>query len=366
MAPPPPQNWANAPPYLYRGAQQQQQQAAPAAEDESDAKPGGDSRSSLRIGRLLDWMDEDYLRSCFTSSPELVSVVIKRNKETGQSEGFGFLNFADHEAADLVLQSYHGQKMPNTGRDFALNWAWTTPGKHADHVCAIYAGDLSLDVKDFMLYHLFKSRYPSVKSANVAWDDIAGCSKGYGFVMFGDVNECRQAMKEMNGAYCSTKRMRVSPATDKMRASPATNKDDFRTQEADSDCNSHNWRLFVARLDLSVTDEDLKEAFSPYGEITDVKVIAGKKYGFVTYLSRASAEEAMRILNGSKLGDKNIRVSWGHCVANQQDQWNGEYHGQPQDSGPVIGWCTNDPNMYGFHHGYAHYQQQQPQQTMVQ
>jgi hypothetical protein len=72
MAPPPPQDWANAPPYLYRGAQQQQQQqAAPAAEDESDAKPGGDSRSSLRIGRLLDWMDEDYLRSCFTSSPEV-------------------------------------------------------------------------------------------------------------------------------------------------------------------------------------------------------------------------------------------------------------------------------------------------------
>jgi RNA recognition motif-containing protein len=146
---------------------------------------------------------------------QLVSVVIKRNKETGQSEGFGFLNFADHEAADLVLQSYHGQKMPNTDRDFALNWAWTTPGKHADHVCAIYAGDLSLDVKDFMLYHLFKSRYPSVKSAKVAWDDIAGCSKGYGFVMFGDVNECRQAMNEMNGAYCSTKRMRVSPATNK-------------------------------------------------------------------------------------------------------------------------------------------------------
>jgi hypothetical protein len=48
----------------------------------------------------------------------------------------------------------------------------------------------------------------------------------------------------------------------------------------------HGLQLFVARLDLSVTNEDLKEAFSPYGEITDVKVIAGKKYGFVTYLSR--------------------------------------------------------------------------------
>jgi hypothetical protein len=35
-----------------------------------------------------------------------------------------------------------------------------------------------------------------------------------------------------------------------------------------------------------VTGEDLKEAFSPYGDITDVKVIVGKRCGFVTYSSR--------------------------------------------------------------------------------
>ena len=69
MGPSPPQSWAKAPPYHYRGAQQQ---AAPAAEDESDAKSGGYNPRSLSIGRLLDWMDEDYLRSCFTSSPEVI------------------------------------------------------------------------------------------------------------------------------------------------------------------------------------------------------------------------------------------------------------------------------------------------------
>jgi hypothetical protein len=69
MAPPPPRNWADAPPYLYRGAQQQ---AAPAAEDQSDAKSERYSQRSLLIGGLLDWMDEDYLHSCFTSSPEVI------------------------------------------------------------------------------------------------------------------------------------------------------------------------------------------------------------------------------------------------------------------------------------------------------
>jgi RNA recognition motif-containing protein len=45
-------------------------------------------------------------------------------------------------------------------------------------------------------------------------------------------------------------------------------------------------QLYIGGLDLSVTDEDLNKAFSPYGEITDVKVIVGKQYGFVEYLSR--------------------------------------------------------------------------------
>uniref|UniRef100_A0ACD5UA37 Uncharacterized protein n=1 Tax=Avena sativa TaxID=4498 RepID=A0ACD5UA37_AVESA len=288
MAPPSPQNWAKARPYQYRGVQQQQQ-APPDAEDESDIKSGGFTRSSLRIGGLLDWMDEDYLQSCFYSSPELVSVVIKRDKETGQSEGSGFLNFTNHEIAELVLQSYHGQKMPNTDKDFTLRWVtWSIPENQIEDVHAIYVGDLGLDVTDFMLHHLFKSRYPSVKSAKVARDNLIGCSKGYGFVMFRDVDERGQAMNEMNGAYCSTRRMRVGPATHKMRLSPATNKDDIRKQEADSDCNQNDKRglqLFVCDLDLSVTDEDLKKAFSPYGEITNVKVIVGKKHGFVAYSS---------------------------------------------------------------------------------
>ncbi|XBI91790.1 hypothetical protein VPH35_029035 [Triticum aestivum] len=60
-----------APPYHYHGTSQQEQ-AAPAAEDESGAGSGGQEAESrsLRIRELFPWMDEDYLRSCFTRSPE--------------------------------------------------------------------------------------------------------------------------------------------------------------------------------------------------------------------------------------------------------------------------------------------------------
>uniref|UniRef100_A0A0D9WUJ2 RRM domain-containing protein n=1 Tax=Leersia perrieri TaxID=77586 RepID=A0A0D9WUJ2_9ORYZ len=248
----------------------------------------GCRRRSLWIGGLINWMDEDYLRSCFTRSPELVSVVIKRNKQTRQSEGYGFLNFDDHVAADQILKSYNGQQMPDSSKHFRLNWVTHTPPPPAaaadthtdpttDHT--IYVGNLAYDVTDYMLHHVFKSRYSSIKTANVVCDKSTGRSKGYAFVLFGDANERTQAMTEMNGAYCSTRPIRICPVTNKKSLS-------HDAEGSDSDCNPNDSRLFIGSLDPSVTDEDLMEAFGAYGELVNVKVITGKQVGFVKYSSR--------------------------------------------------------------------------------
>uniref|UniRef100_A0A453BQW1 RRM domain-containing protein n=1 Tax=Aegilops tauschii subsp. strangulata TaxID=200361 RepID=A0A453BQW1_AEGTS len=85
-------------------------------------------------------------------------------------------------------------------------------------------------------------------------------------------------------------------------------------------------------------------------------------------ICRASAVEAMTILNGSQLGDNIITVNLARPAPKKQDQWNGVDHGHPQSSGPGYGCCPEDPNILGYtgHPGYAYHQQQQPQQTPVQ
>jgi len=323
-------------------------------------------------------MNEDYLYCCFTLSPELLSVVIMRSKHTGQSEGYGFLNFTSHTAATHILKSYNGQKMPNADQDFSLNWATqqtapvelthqeskldcaTQQDGHADGTAtsehSIFVGDLAYDVTEYMLHHLFKSRYPSVKSAKVIFDKLTGRSKCYGFVCFGDVNEHAQAMTEMNGAYCSTRPMRIGPAL---------NKKDFvhSTQGTDSYHDPNNSRLFVGCLDKSITDDDVLQAFSPYGELVSVKVLQGKGCAFVTYSNRASAEEAMRMLNGSQLGGNAMRLSWFRRTANKQDGQNGGRYGRPKSFDPSgFGWFPQVPYAYAQtgHPGYGYYQQQLP------
>ena len=60
-----------------------------------------DSRT-LWIGDLSYWMDESLLYSLFASTNAVVSVKIIRNKATNLSEGYGFVEFRTHEAAEQV------------------------------------------------------------------------------------------------------------------------------------------------------------------------------------------------------------------------------------------------------------------------
>jgi len=106
--------------------------------------------------------------------------------------------------------------MPKTDRAFKLNWASYSMGEKRSEIASdhsIFVGDLAVDVTDDMLLELFSSKYRSVKGAKVIIDANTGRSRGYGFVRFGDDNDKTHAMTEMNGVYCSTRPIRVGPAT---------------------------------------------------------------------------------------------------------------------------------------------------------
>jgi RNA recognition motif-containing protein len=147
---------------------------------------------------------------------QVVAIKVIRNKQTGQSEGYGFVEFYSHAAAEKVLEGFTGHIMPNTDQPFRLNWASFSMGDRRSDVASdhsIFVGDLTSDVNDATLLEIFSSRYSSVKGAKVVIDATTGRSKGYGFVRFGDDNEKTHAMTEMNGVYCSTRPMRIGPAT---------------------------------------------------------------------------------------------------------------------------------------------------------
>lgn len=148
---------------------------------------------------------------------QLSSSKVIRNKLTGQSEGYGFVEFRSHAAAENILQTYNGTLMPNAEQNFRLNWATLGAGEKRDDTpdFTIFVGDLAADVNDYYLLETFKAVYSSVKGAKVVTDRSTGRSKGYGFVRFGDESDQLRAMTEMNGVLCSTRPMRIGPAANK-------------------------------------------------------------------------------------------------------------------------------------------------------
>ena len=67
-------------------------------------------------------------------------------------------------------------------------------------------------------------------------------------------------------------------------------------------------KLYVGNLSYSVTDEDLKELFSPHGEVKQVNVIEGRGFGFVEMSSPAEAEKAKEALDGSDFQGRTLKV----------------------------------------------------------
>ena len=73
-------------------------------------------------------------------------------------------------------------------------------------------------------------------------------------------------------------------------------------------------KLFVARLSSSLTEENLLELFSAFGEVTSSKVIMDREtgnskcFGFVEMPNDEEANAAIAALNESELDGKNIVV----------------------------------------------------------
>lgn len=74
-------------------------------------------------------------------------------------------------------------------------------------------------------------------------------------------------------------------------------------------------RIYVGNLAYSITTQDLKEAFSNCGSVTDARVMTDKEtgqsrgFGFVTFSSDAEATQAIETWNGETLGGRQLVVN---------------------------------------------------------
>lgn len=82
-----------------------------------------------------------------------------------------------------------------------------------------------------------------------------------------------------------------------------------------SERNSHVTEVYVGNLPFEVTEEDLRQAFSQYGEVSSVKILTDREtgrprgFGFVEMPDAGQAKEAIENLNETEIAGRSVTVN---------------------------------------------------------
>ena len=74
-------------------------------------------------------------------------------------------------------------------------------------------------------------------------------------------------------------------------------------------------KLFVGGVSWDTTEEGLRKAFEPFGEVSEAKIITDREtgrsrgFGFVTFVDASNAMAAIAKLDGTELDGKTIKVN---------------------------------------------------------
>ncbi|MBN1227165.1 MAG: RNA-binding protein [Deltaproteobacteria bacterium] len=73
--------------------------------------------------------------------------------------------------------------------------------------------------------------------------------------------------------------------------------------------------IYVGNLPYNISEEDLKGAFSEFGEVGDVNIVKdkfsgrSKGFGFIEMPNNSEADKAIKALNDKALSGRNIKVN---------------------------------------------------------
>jgi len=183
--------------------------------------------TNIYVKPLEKHFDEAKLRQLFEQWGAITSVVIMRD-EKGESKGFGFINYEEHESAQKAVEALNDKDLEGTRlfvgraqkkgeREKELKDMFSkiqTERQTKYQGVNLYVKNLDDTVDDEKLRQEF-SACGTITSAKVMLDDKSGASKGFGFVCYATPEEATRAVTELNNKMVNGKAIYVAFAQKK-------------------------------------------------------------------------------------------------------------------------------------------------------
>nr|XP_041567329.1 ELAV-like protein 2 isoform X9 [Taeniopygia guttata] len=297
-----------------------------------------DSKTNLIVNYLPQNMTQEELKSLFGSIGEIESCKLVRDKITGPSLGYGFVNYVDPKDAKKAVNTLNGFRLQTK----TIKVSYARPSSASIRDANLYVSGLPKTMTQTELEQLF-SQYGHIITSRILVDQVTGVSRGVGFIRFDKRIEAEEAIKGLNGQkppgatepvtvkFANNPSQKTNQATPNRRyPAPLAQQAqrfsrfppmtiDGMTALAGINISGHagtGWCIFVYNLAPDADESILWQMFGPFGAVTNVKVIRDfntnkcKGFGFVTMTNYDEAAMAIASLNGYRLGDRVLQVSF--------------------------------------------------------
>ncbi|KAK4799169.1 hypothetical protein SAY86_024534 [Trapa natans] len=277
----------------------------------SDRNPSARKSGSgnIFIKNLDKSIDNKALHDTFDTFGTILSCKVATDP-SGQSKGYGFVQFDDEESAKKAIEKLNGMLL-NDKQVFVgpfLPKQERESSSKNTKFNNVYVKNLSESTTDDDLKRIF-GEFGSITSA-VVMRNADGKSKCFGFVNFDDSDAAARAVDSLNGRKFDEKEWYVGKAQKKSeREIELKHKFDQEAVESSQGAN-----LYIKNLDESIDDEKLAELFSPFGTITSCKVMLdsngiSRGSGFVSFATPEEASKAIAEMLGKMVVSKPIYVA---------------------------------------------------------
>ncbi|CAM6081817.1 unnamed protein product [Calypogeia fissa] len=263
-----------------------------AAQQHVAAGPSHFMSSALYVGELEPNVSEPQLYDIFRQIGHVVSVRVCRHKITRGSLGYGHVNYNTTSDAARALELLNFTLV--NGKPIRIMFANGDTDGRKSGTANIFIKNLESSIDSKALLETF-SNFGSILSCKVVTDD-SGNSKGYGFVQFEDEGSAQSAIESANGMLFNNKKVFVGPFVRRQEGAVRAVASEFNN-------------VFVKNIAESTTDEELRDHFAVFGNISSAVVMRhsegkSKCFGFANFPSSEDAVKAVDALNGKNIGGK--------------------------------------------------------------
>lgn len=265
----------------------------------SSAAPHPQASASLYVGELDPSVTEAMLFELFSQIGSVASIRVCRDAVTRRSLGYAYVNYNTTGDGEKALEELNYTLIK--GRPCRIMWSQRDPALRKTGQGNVFIKNLDTAIDNKALHDTFAA-FGNILSCKVAQDET-GASKGYGFVHYETDEAASQAIKHVNGMLLNEKKVFVGHHIPKK---------DRQSKFEEMKANFTN--IYVKNIPVEVTDEEFRELFEKYGEVTSASLARDQEngksrgFGFVNFINHEHAATAVDELNGKDFKGQDLYV----------------------------------------------------------